>query len=35
MMNKQTLKEIMPYATDANIDKYLPHLNDLSFASKV
>lgn len=27
-MDKQTLKEIMPYATDANIDKYLPHLND-------
>lgn len=27
-MNKQILKRIMPYATEANIDKYISHLND-------
>ena len=27
-MDKQTLKRIMPYASDANIDKYISHLND-------
>lgn len=27
-MTKGQLKEIMPYATDANVNKYLPHLND-------
>ena len=27
-MDKTTLKKIMPFATDANIDKFLPHLND-------
>lgn len=27
-MDKATLKKIMPFATDANIDKFLPHLND-------
>lgn len=27
-MDKQILKRIMPYATDANINKYISHLND-------
>lgn len=27
-MDKQILKRIMPYATEANIDKYISHLND-------
>lgn len=27
-MDKTTLKKIMPFATDGNIDKFLPHLND-------
>lgn len=28
MITKEQLREIMPYASEANIDKYLPHLND-------
>lgn len=28
MMDKTTLKKIMPFATDESIDKFLPHLND-------
>lgn len=27
-MDKTTLKRIMPFAADANIEKFLPHLND-------
>lgn len=27
-MDKQILKRIMPFATDANINKYISHLND-------
>lgn len=29
MITKEQLKKIAPYATSANIDKYLPHLNSL------